>query len=111
MLTRYENYHRQGLETDRYCLSFKISCDLPRRYIKTTGIIMNIEHQIPAPVEAVLDKLFELSIAKLAISRLNIINMNKSINDANTNVNTEGHTIRQSTSFGDNRRRIGTIFG
>ena len=71
--------------------------------MNTTGIIMNIEHHIPAPVDAVLDKLLELSIAKLAISRLNIINMNTSINDANTSVNIEGHAIRQSISFKDNR--------
>jgi hypothetical protein len=73
---------------------------LPSKYIQTTGIIKNIEHQIPAPVEAVFDKLFELSLAKLAISSINIATINKSINDANTNVNTYGHEIRQRISLG-----------
>lgn len=69
--------------------------------MKIIGIIKNIEHQIPAPVEAVFDKLFELSTAKLAISSINIAIVNKSIKDAKTIVNTYGHEIRQSISFVD----------
>ena len=38
--------------------------------MQTTAVITKlIEHQIPAPVEAVLDNVFELSVAKLPISR------------------------------------------
>jgi hypothetical protein len=72
--------------------------------MKIIAIIKNNEHQIPAPVEAVFDKVFELSVDKLEISRINMIIVNKSINDANTNVHGYGHDRRQSISFGGNRR-------
>ncbi len=85
-----ENYHRQVLKTERFLL-FKINRKLPRRYMKITAITKNTEHQIPAPVEAVFDKVFELSVDKLEISRINMIIVNKSINDANTNVHGYGH--------------------
>lgn len=106
-MTKYENNHGQALNTtkkNRYLL-FKINCKLPSKYIKTTGIKKNIAHHIPAPVEAVLDKLFELSFAKLAISSINIVIINTSINDANTNVSTYGHERRQRISLVDNRGR------
>ena len=48
--------------------------------MKIIAVIKINEHQIPAPVEAVLDNVFELSIAKLAISRINIIKVKISIN-------------------------------
>lgn len=76
---------------------------LPSRNMKTTGMMKNIEHHIPAPVEAVFDNWLELSITKLAISSINIININKNITDANINVKTYGHDKRQSISLGDNR--------
>lgn len=63
----------------------------------------NIEHHIPAPVEAVFDNWLELSTTKLAISRINIIITNKNINEAKINVKTYGHDKRQSISLGDDR--------
>jgi len=56
--------------------------------MQITGMMKNIEHHIPAPVDAVFDNEFELSFAKLAISSINIIIINNNINEAKINVNT-----------------------
>jgi hypothetical protein len=54
--------------------------------MKRTATIKLMEHQIPAPVEAVLDNVLELSIAKLEISSPKMIRVKISIRFANMRV-------------------------
>jgi carbon monoxide dehydrogenase subunit G len=54
--------------------------------VKTTAVTKLKEHQIPAPVEAVLDNVSDPSIVKLAISSAKIIKVNRSITVANMSV-------------------------
>jgi hypothetical protein len=72
--------------------------------MKTMAVIKLTEHQIPAPVDAVLDNSLDRSMFKLATSKAMIITVRTDIIDDKINVKAYGHAFRQRISFGGNFR-------
>ena len=70
--------------------------------MKTIAVTKLIEHQIPAPVDAVLDNWLDRSMFKLATSRAMIITVRTDIIDDKINVKACGQAWRQRISFGGN---------